>query len=406
MILLVDMQSFYASVEKAEHPAWAGRPLVVSGDPERRNGVVLAACPLAKQYGIKNAISLWEAKKAHPDIIVVKPRMERYLQVSLQITTILERFTDLVEPYSIDEQFLDVTGSERLFGTPVEISQKIQLAILEETGVYARVGIGPNKVLAKMACDNFAKKQPRGIFCLDQTNLSTYLWPLAVEKCFGVGRRMGRHLRRIGITTIGELAQYPVEKLQRRWGIQGHTLSMTANGIDLSSVHSTAITKHKAIGHHITLPRDYQTAAEIEVVLLELCEEVCRRVRRHHLAGETVHVSCRSADFDHPSGFSRQSSFGYARNETMPVFQLAKQLFYQHWNREPIRSLGVSLSQLSPDNPVQLDLFADRHKQRKLGYVVDQLKERFGDTAILHAASLTTAGQAVDRAAKIGGHMR
>jgi nucleotidyltransferase/DNA polymerase involved in DNA repair len=406
MILLVDMQSFYASVEKADNPALAGRPLVVSGDPQRRHGVVLAACPLAKQYGIKNAISLWEAKKAHPDIIVVKPRMERYLQVSLQITTILKRFTDLVEPYSIDEQFLDVTGSERLFGTPMEISQKIQQAILDKTGVYARVGIGPNKVLAKMACDNFAKKQSQGIFCLDQTNIATHLWPLAIENCFGVGRKMSRHLRRIGITTIGELAHYPVEKLQKRWGIQGHTLWLTANGIDLSSVHSTVITKHKTIGHHITLPRDYRTAEEIEVVLLELCEEVCRRVRRHRLAGETVHVSCRSADFDHPSGFSRQCSFGYACNETMPVFQLAKRLFHQHWDRQPVRSLGVSLSQLSPDYPVQLGLFVDRHKQRELGYVVDQIKERFGDTAIFHAISLTAAGQAFDRVAKIGGHMR
>jgi DNA polymerase-4 len=406
MILLVDIQSFYASVEKARHPELKHRPVVVSGDPNRRNGVILAACPLAKSYGIKNAETLWEAMQACPEVVVIRPKMDLYLQVSLQITNILERFTDLVEPYSIDEQFLDVTGSERLFGDTTTISKKIQQAIMDETGVYARVGIGPNKVLSKMACDHFAKKNKQGIFCLDKTNLKEKLWPLPVNNCFGVGSRMTRNLRRIGITTIGELAQYPLEKLQKHWGINGHVLWMTANGIDLSPVTRSSFNGQKAIGHHMTLPRDYRTAQEIEVILLELCEEVCRRVRRNHLAGITLHVSCRGANFEYPTGFSRQQNLGYAQNETMPIFDAAKQLFHQYWDGSPIRSLGVSLGGLSPDDPVQLDLFVDRSKQRALGKVVDQIKERYGSTAILHAVSLTPAGQALERARKIGGHYR
>ncbi|WP_028778171.1 DNA polymerase IV [Shimazuella kribbensis] len=404
IILLVDIQSFYASVEKVRNPELQNRPVVVSGDPNRRSGVILAACPIAKSYGIKNAETLWEAMKACPEVVVVRPQMGLYLQISLQITEILEGFTDLVEPYSIDEQFLDVTGSERLFGDIDTISKKIQQAIYNETGVYARVGIGPNKVLSKMACDNFAKKNKQGIFRLDQTNIKEKLWPLPVNNCFGVGRRMTRNLQRIGITTIGELANYPLEKLKKHWGINGHVLWMTANGMDLSPVTLTSFSQQKAIGHHMTLPRDYRRAADIEVILLELCEEVCRRARRQHLAGITVHVGCRSADFDCPTGFSRQQNLGYAQNETMPIFHAAKQLFHQHWDGEPIRSLGISLGGLSPDSPIQLDLFTDRNKKRALGAVVDEIKERYGSTAILHAASLTSAGQAAERAKKIGGH--
>lgn len=406
MILLVDIQSFYASVEKAHHPELKNRPVVVSGDPERRSGVILAACPIAKSYGIQNAETLWEAMKACPEVVVVRPHMELYLQTSLQITAILERFTDLVEPYSIDEQFLDVRGSERLFGNAEEISYQIQQAIYQEVGVYARVGIGPNKVLSKMACDNFAKKNKTGIFILDKQNMKEMLWPLPVNSCFGVGRRMQRNLQRIGITTIGELAQYPLAKLQKYWGINGHVLWMTANGIDLSPVTRSSFSRQKAIGHHMTLPRDYRTTEEIEVVLLELCEEVCRRTRRHHLAGVTIHVGCRGASFEFPTGFSRQLRLPMAQNETIPIFRAAKQLFHRYWDGNPIRSLGISLGGLCSDSPVQLNLFADRNKQKALGTVMDEIKERFGSTAILYASSLSPAGQALERAKKIGGHYR
>jgi DNA polymerase IV len=406
MILLVDIQSFYASVEKVHHPELKNQPVVVSGDPNRRSGVILAACPIAKSYGIKNAEPLWTALKACQEVVVIHPHMELYLQTSLHITAILERFTDLVEPYSIDEQFLDVGGSERLFGNAEEISYQIQDAIRQEVGVYARVGIGPNKVLSKMACDNFAKKNKQGVFMLNKKNISEVLWPLTVNKCFGVGRRMEQNLQRIGITTIGELAQYSLAKLQKYWGINGHVLWMTANGIDLSPVTRDSFSQQKAIGHHITLPRDYRTTEDIEVILLELCEEVCHRVRRHRLAGATIHVSCRGADFQFPTGFSRQQTLAVAQNETMPVFQATRELFHQHWDGNPIRSLGVSLGGLHTDFPIQLNLFTDRSKQRGLGMVMDQLKERFGRTAILRAVSLTSAGQALERAKKIGGHDR
>ncbi|TCS95103.1 DNA polymerase IV [Hazenella coriacea] len=407
VIFLVDMQSFYASVEKALRPELKERPLVVSGDPERRHGVVLAACPIAKSYGIKNAETLWEAQKSCPQLVVVRPRMKLYLNMSLRITEILEQFSDQVEPYSIDEQFIAVHGSQQLFGKPEEIAVKIQKEIQQQIKVYARVGIGPNKVLAKMACDHFAKKNESGIFWLTHENMEEYLWPLPIGKLFGVGSRMNRHLQRIGIRTIGELAQFPLERLKKRWGINGHVLWMTANGIDSSPVTKQTFQQQKAVGHHMTLPRDYRTEEEIQVVLLELCEEVCRRTRHHHLMGQTIHVGCRSANFDRPTGFYRQMKLPEPTNQTMVIFKYAWQLFRKFWDEQPIRSLGISLSQLQQDDTIQLNLFnPHQEKQVKLGYVMDEIKERFGTTAILRASSLTSAGQAVERSRKIGGHYK
>jgi nucleotidyltransferase/DNA polymerase involved in DNA repair len=276
IIFLVDMQSFYASVEKAAHPEFRDKPLIVAGDPARRSGIVLAACPIAKRYGVTTAERLGEAVRKCPEVIVIRPHMQEYINVSLQISGILERFSDLVEPYSIDEQFIDVTGTLPLFGRdPVEVALKIQAAIGRETGVYARVGIGPNKVLAKMACDNFAKKNQNGIFTLTHDNKRDQLWPLSIDKMFGVGSRMNRHLRRLGIHTIGQLATYPLERLKQIWGVNGHVLWMTANGYDYSPVTPTTYDTQKGIGHHMTLPRDYRTAEEIRVVLIGINIKIC-----------------------------------------------------------------------------------------------------------------------------------
>lgn len=407
VIFLVDMQSFYASVEKAEQPRLKKHPVIVSGDPERRSGVVLAACPIAKKKGVENASRLWEAVQKCPEAIVLRPRMQRYIDVSLQITEILEQYTDLVEPYSIDEQFMDVTGSLKLFGKPEEIARNVQDRIMREIGVYARVGIGKNKVLAKIACDNFAKKNENGIFRLHDQNLQTRMWPLPVGKMFGVGGRMRNHLNRMGISTIGNLAHFPLELLKKRWGIVGHVLWMTANGIDYSPVTKTSLDGQKAIGHGMTLPKNYgDFEKEIKVILLELSEEVCKRSRHVGVTGQTVTVSCRGADFDFPTGFHRQMKLPEPTNHTADVFQAVCELFLKFWDRQPVRRLGVSLTQLSTDSMLQLNLFDDLLKKRSLGYVMDEIKNRFGETAVIRAVSKTASGQAHERAAKIGGHYK
>ncbi|GGE52678.1 DNA polymerase IV 2 [Pullulanibacillus camelliae] len=406
VIFLIDIQTFYASVEKANRPELHHKPVIVSGDPKQRSGIILAACPIAKSYGIKTAERLWTAKQKCPQAVVVRPRMQRYIDVSLQITSIYKRFTDLVEAYSIDEQFLDVTGSTRLFGEPHIIAKQIQKTIMDEIGVPARVGIGPNKVLAKMACDNFAKKQPSGLFKLNHANLQTKLWPLPIQALFGVGSRMEKHLRGMGISQIGQLATLSLEFLKRKWGINGEILWQTANGIDYSPVTPKTHDQQKAVSHYMTLPRDYERKQDIKVILLELSQEVARRSRSKRYIGNTVSVGVRGANFDHPTGFYRQVRLLSPTNFDMDIFKAAYQLFNQYWDGLPVRSVGITLSGLHSSSCYQLDLFNDSITKENLSKAMDKIYAKFGATGILRASSLTEAGQALVRSQKIGGHFK
>jgi DNA polymerase IV len=406
IIMLADCQSFYASVEKAAHPEYRDRPVVVAGDPARRSGIILAACPLAKEYGVTTAERLGEALRKCPDAVVIQPRMGEYINVSMQITNIYETFTPLVEPFSIDEQFLDISGSLNLFGSPEEIAQHMQRKVMEETGVRTRVGISENKVLAKMACDNFAKKNASGIFTLAKADIEETLWKLPVQKMYLIGSRMAQHLYRMGIYTIGELARTPLTKLRARWGVNGEAIWRIANGIDNSPVSSVTHVGQKAIGHQMTLPRDYATIEDLHVILLELSELVCRRTRSAGCLGQTLAVGCQGADFDRPTGFFRQMKLADPTNLTSDVYPAAIQLFRRHWNGEPVRKVAVALSGLQADDVYQLTLFDDRQRKLALEQTMDRIKDRFGDAAILRAVSFTSAGQAHDRAKKIGGHYK
>ena len=406
VIMLVDAQSFYASIEKAAHPEYRDKPVVVAGDPARRTGIILAACPVAKQYGVTAAERLGSAMAKCPELVVIRPRMQTYIEASMQITEILETFTDLVEPYSIDEQFLDMTHTLHLFGSPEETACLIQKKIMDATGVHTRVGISYCKAMAKMACDNFAKKNAAGIFRLTRDNLENTLWPLPVDKLFMVGTRMARHLLHMGIRTIGDLARTPLSRLRRRWGVNGEVLWNLANGIDPSPVTPDSHEKQKVIGNQMTLPRDYRTAEEIEVVLLELTELVCRRCRGHGVMGSVVAVSCTGADFELPGGFYRQTALPDPTNVTNQVYRAVRSLFHRHWDGMPVRKVGVSVSGLVSGGVYQLTLFEDTEKYRMLERATDAVKDKYGETAIMRASSLLSSGQARDRSDKIGGHYK
>lgn len=414
IICLADCQSFYASVEKAAHPEYANHPVVVAGDPARRSGIILAACPFAKERGVKTAETLGEALAKCPELVVIRPRMRTYIDVSLAITRIYESFTDLVEPFSIDEQFLDITGSVKYFGSPEEIARKIQSQILLATGVWSRIGIADSKVLAKTACDNFAKKTEQGIFVLPQSQVSKYLWPLPIEKMYGVAGRMSAHFHWMGIRTIGQLAQTPLPKLKellrKRFGrnsdIQAELYWQTANGIDPSEVTpGTFAAGQKAVGHGMTLPTDYWKKEDIELILLELSEEVCRRCRSKGYMGRVVSAGASGADFDRPTGFSRQMTLADPTNITKEVYEAARTIFHRHWDGQPVRRLGVTLSGLTDAATYQITLFDDnREKIRRLEQTTDSIKNRYGSSAILRASSLMASGQARERSIKIGGH--
>ena len=405
VIFLADMESFYASVEIAERPDLRGKPVVVCGDPAQRRGIVLAASREAKYYGIKTGMLTGECLKFCPDAVLIHPNMQKYLDVSVKITAMLEDFTDKVFPYSIDEQFLDMTGSLGIFGPPWEAARCIIERIWEEAGIRCRVGIGQNFLQAKMACDNFAKKNNSGIFELDSFSYARHVWPLPVKALFGVGSRMEAHLNRMGIRTVGHLAHTPRERLQKRWGVNGEILWLNARGVDHSTAGGAREEERKGAGHSLTLPRDYRTRKELEVVLLEVTEEVCRRVRKMGCLGRTVNLYCRSADFEHPgSGFSRQMKLTVPTAFTMEVFPAVLRLLERHWDGTPVRAVGVSLSGLMREGCQQLSFFSDRERKKALSRAMDEVRARFGSTGVFRLSSLTPGGQLFDRAEKIGGH--
>lgn len=416
VIMLADCQSFYASVEKAEHPEYRDLPVVVAGDPERRSGIILAACPIAKSFGVTTAERLGDSLAKCPDLVIIRPRMQLYIDISMIITRIYQSYTDLVEPYSIDEQFLDVSGSLHLYGSPEELAHHIQTRIQAELGVYTRFGIAENKILAKTACDNYAKKNDSGIYILSKDKLQETLWTLPISKMFMVGSRMTRHFNAMGLETIGQLAETPLEKLKlmmrRKFGknsdISAELYWRIANGIDDSLVTpGTHQIAPKTVGHMMTLPRDYGKLEEIKVVLLELTELVCQRCRGKGYMGQVVSVGLMGADYDRPTGFSRQMKMDDPTNVTNQVYRTATRLVLRHWDGYPVRKVGVSLSSFSQDDEYQLSLF-DPHREKTMALerATDALKQKYGDAAILRAASITPAGQALHRSEKIGGHYK
>lgn len=413
-IFLIDGQSFYASVEKAAHPEYHDKPVAV-GDPDRRSGIILAACPVAKARGVTTAERIFEAQAKCPDLVVIRPRMQRYITISLLITKIFENFTDLVEPYSIDEQFLDVTGSLALFGSPHEIARQIQAQVLASTGVWSRVGIGPTKILAKTATDNFAKKRPDGIYELGPENIERDLWPLPVHQMFMVASRMTQHFLRMGLPTIGDVARLELgefkRKMRREMGkqadIQAEYYWQTARGIDPSPVVPSIRGKLQSVSHGKALRSHlYRRLEDIEVVLLELVVEVCRRARRHGYLGRVVSVGAVETDGDRTFHFGRQMTLPHATSLTHEVAAAAHKLFIEHWRGLPISRLFISLTELASDDVYQLTLFDNRPAAYAIERTTDSIKDRFGDAAIMRASSMLESGVARERAGQIGGHYK
>jgi nucleotidyltransferase/DNA polymerase involved in DNA repair len=413
-IFLIDGQSFYASCEKVAHPEYRDRPIAV-GDPERRSGIILAACHIAKSKGVTTASRVSEALAVCPDLVIIRPRMQRYITISLLITEIFESFTDQVEPYSIDEQFLDVSDTIKQYGTAEKLARQIQEHVKLSTGVWSRVGIGPSKILAKQATDNFSKKRPDGIFRLGFENIEADLWKLPINQMFMVGSRMTQHFMYMGLTTIGDVARMPLADFKRRMrqrmgkqsDIQAEYYWQTANGIDPSPVVASIRGALKSVSHGKTLRASlYRKLADIEVVLLELVVEVCRRARRLGYQGRVLSVGAAETDGERRSGFNRQLTLPQATSLTHEVAAAALKLFTDNWHGLPVCNLYISLTQLSSDSTYQLTLFDDRAAAYDLEQATDVIKDRYGSGAIMRASSLLAAGVARERSEQIGGHYK
>ncbi|MEN2766667.1 DNA polymerase IV [Ornithinibacillus xuwenensis] len=404
-VLCIDMRSFYASVEavKLGHDPMKTM-LAVVGDPSRSGSIVLAASPALKQkYGISNVSRFFELPN-DPDIHIVPAHMADYLQVSVEITRLINQYApkEAIHQYSVDEVWVTLNGLHKLFGSYWEVAEKIKQDILDSFGITCSIGIGDNKFLAKVVMDLHAKQV--GIAECRYEDVEEKLWPFPVEDIWGIGSRMKHNLNRMGIVTLGQLAKFNLDHLKKRFGVMGEQLYWHAWGIDLSPVYGDFV-KHeqKGFGHGISLLRDY-TKDEVAVCMLDLCEEVCRRARTAGKIGKTIHLGIAYSK-ETGGGFSRSRSISIPTNVTMDMYQVCLQLFEEFYDGQSnIRHVYVTLDNLFEKAETQLNLFEDRSKKTDIGYVMDAIRDKYGATAILRASSYTDAGVTLDRSKKIGGH--
>lgn len=383
MILHCDMDAFYASVEERDRPELVGHPVIVGGSPEKR-GVVAAANYVARRYGIHSAMPSATAHRLCPHGVYLHPRIDYYAEVSRHIRDIFERFTPLVEPLSLDEAFLDVTGSEHLFGSTAEIGRKIKQAVRQETKLVVSVGVAPNKFLAKIASD---LQKPDGFVVIEPGQVQEFLDPLPVERLWGVGKQSSKVFERLGIRTIAQLRQWPMDTLKSRFGSQGEHLWQLAHGIDDRRVVPER--DAKSISHETTFEKDIEDLDVLRAWLVDLTEQVGWRLRRHGLRGRTVHLKVRVADF---STITRSQTLPDPTDITHELWQAADEMLCHRLpaGHLPVRLLGMGVGGLDDTRCVQGLLFEQdqRKKQAGVDAVSDQIRERFGSSALRRAASL------------------
>lgn len=378
IIFHVDMNSFYASVEMSLDPSLKGKPLAIAGNPEERRGIIVTCSYEARKFGVKTTMPLWQAKKLCPGLIVKTPNFHQYRQASKNMFQILREYTDLVEPVSIDEGYLDIT--EYVHDHPLKIAQSIQNRILQELDLPCSVGIAPNKFLAKMASD---MKKPLGITILRKRDVQKILWPMQVEEMHGVGSKTAEKLNKVGIQTIGDLANADQTLLKKLLGINGVRLKERANGIDNREVDPESIFEFKSIGNSTTLPRDISTQKDLLTVLQGLAKTVSARLKNKGVYTTNVAVTIRYKD---RKTLTRSKKLGNPIQEEIDVYQQAKSIFLKNWNGSPVRLLGITGNDLVEEGHAfkQLDLFTYEKdaKEEPLIKAIDQLRQKYGEDII------------------------
>ncbi|MDQ0231885.1 DNA polymerase IV [Metabacillus malikii] len=378
IILHVDMNSFYASVEMAFDPNLRNKPLAVAGNVEERKGIIITCSYEARAKGVKTTMPLWQAKKLCPDLIVKKPNFDRYRKASTAMFDILREFTDLVEPVSIDEGYMDITGI--INHNPLEIPITIQKRLLDELLLPCSIGVAPNKFLAKMASN---MKKPLGITILRKRELQDTLWPLPVANMHGIGEKTAEKLSSIGIKTIYDLAHSDIVQLKGLLGINGERLKQRANGIDNREVNPDSIYDFKSIGNSTTLPKDTTNQLVIYEVLKKLSHSVFVRMKRKDVLASKIFISIRYGNL---KTITRSKKLANPTQSEDEIYRQAKQLFDTHWDEEPIRLLGVTAQDLVEKKEAmkQLDIFSyeDDAKQEPLLSVIDKIKHKYGDKVI------------------------
>ena len=387
MILHIDMDAFYASVEERDDPSLVGKPVIVGGSAEGR-GVVAAANYEVRKFGVHSAMAAARALRLCPQAIVIKPRIDHYAAVSRQIRNIFEQYTPLVEPLSLDEAFLDVSGSESLFGPAADIGRQIKERIRTELQLTSSVGVATTKFVAKIAS---AIKKPDGFVIVEPDGVQAFLDPLPVSRLWGVGKVTEQVFDRLAIRTIGQLRQIPAGKLTDLFGAAGQHYWKLAHGIDDRRVVPDR--EAKSISNETTFPEDIAEMAVLRAWLVELVEQVARRLRGHDLRGRTAELKVRFADFQ---TVTRSITLPKPTNITSELLEAGLELLTKRLpsHHQSVRLLGFGVSKLDRSGKSQQTLFdePDRHRQQELDRVADQITQKFGKLAIRRGTGMKEEG--------------
>ena len=387
VILHADCNSYFASVESIDHPEYKLVPMAVCGDPELRHGIILAKNELAKAYHIQTAETIYSAKKKCPDLLLVSAHHEKYVAVCERINAIYEGYKDLVERFSIDESFLDVTGSRHLFGAGRQIADELRRRVREEIGVTISVGVSFNKTFAKMGSDY---KKPDATTVISRDNYRELLWPLPIGELLFVGKSVAAVLRDHGILTIGDLAEAAPRSLSAFLGKMGLHLQRSARGEDLSPVLPTGYEEQpKSISHNVTFDHDLVDPSEIMAGLTLISDHVGTRLRRKKLFASVVQIQIKDTSL---KVTNRQKKLDEYTCSTRLIRDTAVNLLRENWPvGKPIRMLSVGVTGLSLDGAQQLSMFTDTaaaDRARRLDDAVDSIRSKFGKEAVRFGRNL------------------
>ena len=390
-ILHADMDAFYASIEQRDHPELRGRPVIVGANSPR--GVVSAASYEARKYGVRSAMPGFRAHALCPDGVFVAPNMARYAEVSEQVHAVFAEFTPEIEPIALDEAFLDITGSERLFGGPLQLATLLKQRVRERTDLAVTVAVAPNKLVAKIAC-TLAK--PNGLRVVAAHEVAGLLAPLPLRRLWGVGPVLAQKLASLGLKTLGDLVSYDTRQLTRELGDRALELQAMAAGRDSRPVVSERVPK--SIGEESTFEVNVSDRERVSAALTAHAEEVARRLRRSGYLGHTITLKIklgqsrtrRAARVPGEVGdepvyplLTRAKTLRLPTDDGRVIRKIVLELWDSAKIAEPVRLLGVSVSQLCASQQAQLDLFAESARpKRQLGVALDAIRERFGRDAI------------------------
>lgn len=401
IILHIDMNAFYCSVHAAEEPElYRGKPTAVAGSVELRKGIVVTSSYEARAVGVRTGMTVRQALNVCPDLILISPNFDLYRKYSKGFLRIAGNYTPLIEAVSIDECFLDITGSSQ-FGTPIEIAETIRRRVREELSLPCSIGVAPNKLLAKMASD---MRKPDAVTVLRRREVPTLLWGKPCQTLYGIGSRTADKLLRLNIRTIGQLAAADERVLTERFGVYGAWMKRAANGLDDSPVEPLQEAP-KSIGHTTTLPSDLTGREQYRRVLLNLADQTTRRLRHQRMMCSTVQISIRDPEM---RTITRASGLPVPTDTLEDVYDRACRLMDAHWKEgNPVRLLGITLQSLTPkeETPVQLDLFSyeEKPKRDRLVSVMDLLRDKFGENALLTAGMLGDDPSSLIRNKKVRG---